>query len=147
MVQANNTAIFVPANITDAKASPRVWDPLAEFLACEVIPKNPMGFTFDVRSGSFPECEEDVYIVSLEGYERHFDGLPMQADVRSWLYDAAHVIGRRDVYVGGWMNTRSWRFFLDASVPIRGRSRAVRIGQITGQSTIYHAATRAVIPV
>ncbi len=148
MIQSNHTAVFVPAGITIARKSLRgKWNSLAQFLADEVIPRNAAGFTFDPRSWSFPEFDERVYIVSLEGYERRFDPLPTQEDVRSWLVEVAHLLYRRDVHVGGWLDPKNWRFYLDASVPVRGRYRAERIGRITGQSTIYHPATDTVIPV
>ncbi len=142
MIQANYTTVLVPAGVTSTRRNlQRKWDPLAQFLACEVIPRNAAGFTIDPRSWSFPEYEENVYIVSLEGYERQFDPLPTEEDVRLWLHGVAHLLCRHEVYVGGWLNTQTWRFYLDASVPVRGRYRAERIGRITGQSTIYHPAS------
>lgn len=148
MSRASETTFNYPVRgCSPAKDRRTAKSGLAAFIAHEVVPNNPSGFTFDPREYVFPEFGTEVYIVSLDGFEYVTDPLPTLSDVRSWLKNVNHLLQRRDVYVGGWLDTKSWRFNLDVSVPILGRGRAKRIGGLTGQSTIYHPATDSVIPV
>ena len=119
---------------------------LAALLAKEIIPNNPSGFTICPRTGEAPVFEADVFIVSLDGFERQFSVGPSTTAVLAWLSNAAQWLARDNVYVGGWTDPESRRFCLDISVPVHGRFMAERIGQVNGQSCIYHPASQRCIP-
>lgn len=118
---------------------------LAAYLANEVIPNNPAGFTYDHRTGGTPTFPYEEYLVSLKGFEKRYSHLPSPDDVLPWLRRVARVLARTDTYIGGWPNPLDGRYYLDVTVPIRGRYRAESIGRLYVQQTIFHPATQEVI--
>lgn len=119
---------------------------LASILAHEIIPQNLTGFTYNPRTLDFPVFDHNAYIVSLDGFERCFTTGPSVTAVWAWLTDAAYLLDRQDVYLGGWPNPETRRFCLDISVPIRGWRHAEQVGEANGQSCIYHPASQRYVP-
>ena len=118
---------------------------LSEYIVESVLPGNGDGFTADPRLGIRPTYEEDDYIVSLFGHEKQFAGLPCVTEVHGWLASRLSIVMRDGHYVGGWRDPDSGRFYVDVSIAVRGLARALAVGRINRQTSIWHLATNRTI--
>lgn len=113
----------------------------ARYIAREVLPANPGGFTIDPRRLVVPDFGEEEYIVSLRGFEERFAGLPSEAEVLRWIRRHERVLRRPGTFVGGWQDPETGLFYLDVSISVWGLERARHFGMRNGQRSIYRPAT------
>lgn len=123
---------------------------VAAVLHRDVLPHNPDGFTFDARTlkclftGDEP-VDRRLFVVSLKDHCLQCIGLPTLEQLTLWIAARISVLMRPGYYIGGWR--KGDMFFLDLSLMVRGYGRAMALGCLNDQETIFHPATGRVIPV
>ena len=118
---------------------------LASLLANELLPSHSEGGTYDPRTSAFPQFDdEQVYLVSLPGYERRIRRTPTPDRLAEWLPTAQEASTAHGGYIGWWRDGHDT--VLDVSVPIIGnRERVLVIAESWRQRAIYQPATKEVI--
>ena len=119
----------------------------AAHLVKSVFPKNPRGFTWCPFSWSTPTFAEDVWLVSLDGFELISHATPQETQIRAWLRTTLPRLFQPCTYVGAWRDPSSELLYLDLSVAIRGARHAHSQALAEKQQFIYHPATDTCIPV
>lgn len=113
---------------------------ISRFLAHELFPRHPKGFTFDPVRWECPTFREGVFIVSLNGYTRTFTSLPSEAELFAWVQGCWHLLCWSGHFIGNWLNEKDGHFYLDISIGVFGLDRALKLAQIHRQSFIYYPA-------
>ena len=99
---------------------------LAELVAEQIADPGCEGLTLDpLTLQGLPDyhgiARDSVYVVSVFGHERVFDGRPTESEIRSWLVDAYGSLCVGGHYAGFWLH--EGRGYLDVS-PRDLRARA-----------------------
>lgn len=114
---------------------------VARNIVDQVIPANPLGFTYDPRGMYLPTFHPDVYIVSLYGYTWTGQTAPSHTALTTWILAHLQVLDRPCHYIGGWLSVREGLYHLDVSIPVRTELAALRVAADERQSVIYHPAS------
>lgn len=109
-----------------------------EAVVDRVLNEHPDGFTIDLNSGAPAPFDVNTYFVSLDGYERAYDGIPTPREAASWIRANRKVLRRPGHYLGGWRNEEDGRFYLDVTLGVQGLSEAIALAQRQSQRCIYH---------
>ncbi len=122
-------------------------DYLAYYIACTLMPANPSGFTLNPMTFQPPIFEdyntEEIYLVSLRGYEEKFYCQPVFEEVAIWINKHNALLYCPGHYIGGWQDDHV--YYLDISVAIRGEAKALRVAHENEQLAIYHPSSEKTI--
>jgi hypothetical protein len=114
-----------------------IIDRVAAMVADQLIPKQPEGGTFDPREMRLVNPGRGVFGVSLKVYEKECPDRPSRMDVRKWLYQTLPVLQTDDHFLGWWHCTKRQVYYLDVSLLVWGRPRAMAVARTEGQLAIY----------
>lgn len=116
---------------------------LAYYIANILMPASPSGFTLNPMTLQTPVLNKykaaNTYFVSLKGYEQQFQQQPVFAEVSEWVNKYNRLLHSPGYYIGGWLDAGI--YYLDLSVAIRGRAKALRIAHVNEQRAIFHPSS------
>ena len=122
---------------------------LSKFVAEQVIPINPEGFSLDVFTFKAPVFDEEllpsIYFVSVYGHEQIYPKIPTYEEIYAWLENNYELLSIYGNFVGFWKHLG--QFYLDITNAILGRQYAFIFAQQNKQIEIYHLASQKSIPV
>ena len=110
---------------------------VTRFIATEVLSVKS-AFTVDPHRCCEPEFDSDQYLVSLLDYEQQYADTPTEHEILGWIVRHLPALCRAGRYVGGWWCPRDAMFYLDVTVAVRGRSRALSLAHRNRQQSVYH---------
>jgi len=113
-------------------------DRLAYHVASASTSLELSGFTLDPTTLREPAVE-DIYYVSLKGFEDTFNHRPKFNEVLQWLNRHLATLYRPGHYIGGWHDNNT--FYLDISIAIKGREEALQIAAENEQKAIFNPHT------
>jgi hypothetical protein len=90
-------------------------------------------------NGSEPPRNEETYFVSFQAYERVFDHPPTRAELEEYVSANIGALSQSDHFLGGWLNDGD--HYLDVSVAIQGRERALQFAAKNDQKAVWHPVT------
>lgn len=120
---------------------------LAKFLATEIVPKNPNGFTFDPITWSLPSFSQGVFVVSEHGYEKTFKGLPSEPEIFEWIRDKVYLFRRSGHYIGGYQREADKLYYVDVSIAVVGWQHMLATADQNRQMETFFPTKSAVIDV
>jgi len=92
------------------------------------------GFSVNLASRR-PNRLPDRFMVSLRGFGQQFNVRPTEEEVLGFIEENACELGKRGRYLGGWSDGQS--FWLDVSVVVHGRERALAFARVNSEEAIY----------
>ena len=87
----------------------------------------------------------DVYVVSTEGHERRSTKGNLRPELQLYLLDKRGHFGDPTVFLETWLDGEHAVF--DLSVPCKGLLKALMLGRINRQTTVYHPASNRFLQV
>lgn len=109
----------------------------------------PADFTVDPFTFAFPTVKsepfEDMYIVSLHGFEKRFSSTPSADELTVWI-DKNLSLLQQGYLVGGWRNAEYRQYYLDVSTITYGYENAMMFAELNFQKAIYYPFKNKVVP-
>ena len=124
---------------------------LAEFWARFIKVRHlPAAFTINPYTLTFPASQEgsyeEMYIVSLYGYEGRFESSPTITETIKWIMAGFEML-RKGHLIGGWLDQDTGEYCLDISTVVYGLDAAMAFAQRNAQKEIYHPFSKASLSV
>jgi hypothetical protein len=79
----------------------------------------------------------ETYYVSLKGHARIFKEPPTDTELMAYVTDNLESLKRPGHFLGGWRG--NGRYYLDVTVPVHGKNRALEIAAENDQDAIWDA--------
>lgn len=89
----------------------------------------------------------DAYAVSVSGYERKFETLPIWKEIAAWIEQHWETLQLPEYqidddlhirHIGGWYEQTTNTWILDVSVVITGKQKAIAVARKNNQKAIYN---------
>ncbi len=96
-------------------------------------------------NGTSPHRDAETHFVSIGGHERVLDHPPTQAELEDFVGANIGILSQPAYFLGGWLDEGF--FYLDVSVALQGRHKALKFAAENNQKAIWHPSTKRSIEV
>ena len=90
-------------------------------------------------SGIVPHFDAETHWVSIKGHEAVFNHPPARTELGEYVDTTIGILSQPNHLIGGWV--KDGLFYLDVSVPIEGRERALQFAWDNHQDSVWHPET------